>query len=492
MADPLPDFPAMAGETQPSLQQLRSSADWATTFGPGETNLARRNAKAAQVEDYNVAAKRAAEDAFMRRVQTDKDALAFWKTSKDLEQKAAFHRDAMQNAANDFQRKQQKDLADNAARKAKVDLDFAHEMVATKDLNGFSSKMKAGLDAGVAPGTKAYQDLAIRTYLEHPNANKDVVKGAFSMARIKSDPDEVLAAWNELPEEQRANTTFKMNSDGTMGFTARNTTALQSAQTENMEARTSATNAGVQTSAARLELAKSREARMQSQFDRKLSDADAIKEDTSAFLADAARVHESHEQGTPEYRDAMADLVAAYPNANPAKTKAFLGMAGMGDSDQQQLRVRAQDFREKMALRSADRADVSLVDKEKSQAVRESLSASELALKERGQTTREAVADTNKAAKDAAVVAKQRTDLTKEIQAIEKVRQPWRGTTGIFTDKKGVERFGKAELAAEESPVATLELKADYQRYQNLKLKQVAMEAGVPLKKYNPESGRIE
>jgi len=97
MADPIPDFPALAGETQPSLDQLRSNADWATTFGPGETNLARRNAKAAVVEDYNAAAKTAAESAFRERLATDKNALAYWKSAKDLEQKAQFHKDAMQN-----------------------------------------------------------------------------------------------------------------------------------------------------------------------------------------------------------------------------------------------------------------------------------------------------------------------------------------------------------------------------------------------------------
>lgn len=107
-------------------------------------------------------------------------------------------------------------------------------------------------------------------------------------------------------------------------------------------------------------------------------------------------------------------------------------------------------------------------------------------------TARTAASDATAAVKEAVVPMREASDLNKEISAIEKVRQPWKGTTGIFTDKKGVERFGKAGLDASESPVATPELKAEYQRYQHLILKRAAHDAGAPIKKFNPESGKIE
>lgn len=221
------DFPAMPGETQPTLKQLRSNADWASTFGPGETNLARRNAKAAAVEDYSAAAKDAAEGAFMERVASDKDALAYWKAAKGLEQKAQFHKEQMQNAANEFQRRQQKDLADRAAKKAADDLKFSHDIIASNDLQGFSSKMRAGIDSGVLPGTTAYRDLALKNYLDHPNANKDLVKEVFGLAKIKADPEKVLSDWNNLPTEQKANTTFSSDPEGNIKFVARNVTPLE-------------------------------------------------------------------------------------------------------------------------------------------------------------------------------------------------------------------------------------------------------------------------
>jgi len=72
----------------------------------------------------------------------------------------------------------------------------------------------------------------LKTYLEHPNANKDVVKGVFGLAKVKADPDEVLAEWQKLPPEQRANSTFATKPDGSMGFVARNVTPVEQQRIE--------------------------------------------------------------------------------------------------------------------------------------------------------------------------------------------------------------------------------------------------------------------
>ena len=253
-----PDIKDSTALTDADLAGLKDKADWASTFGRGETNLAMRNKHAADVQDYNAALQQQHAQQLQQKLATDKDALAFWKATKELQQKEAFHQDMMANAARNFQRQQAKDLADQQAKKLVDDLKFQHADIANKHLTGFTTAMQQGLMGGVAPATKEYQNLALNSLLANPLADKEVVKHVFEVAKIKMDPEEVIAQWNAIPPEQRTNTTFFSNPDGTIKFVARNTTAAEQARMD-----ISAINAGT---------AAEREARLKTKYeeDRKL------------------------------------------------------------------------------------------------------------------------------------------------------------------------------------------------------------------------------
>lgn len=520
----LPDFPAMSDSTQPDLGQLRHAATWAETFGPGDTNLAQRNRYAGNVEDYNQALQKAHEAEVMKNITTGKNAFNFWKATEQMAQKERMHkadmavaaplqqaRMAAAEAAAEAHRVTSMHTAAAEARAAKQATDVANAQErfdsarhdawtafgpgsATPDMGRYhQAVMEADMATPAAPATFKGKHVAEaqKFFATQPEAQDtagfEQHMGEIAARGVAPQSDE----WNSAVSVGLA--TFpKVKPTVVSKYSPANMPSPLKA--ENLQARTLSTQAGTEAKIAGVDIAKAREARIQSQFDRKLSDADTAKEDTSAFLSDAARLHEKVEQGTPEYRNGMADLVAAYPAASPAKVKAFMGLAGIADTEAQALRVRAQDFREKMALRSADRQDAVLTDREKAQSSKETLSANELALHQRSQSFREAQGGENAAAKEKAA-------LEKEIAAIEKKRAPWKGTTGVFKDKNGVERFGfpagdalgdKNKVPAEESLPATPELKADYQRYQNLILKRAAQSAGVTIKKFNPETGKIE
>lgn len=89
----------MADSTQPDLGQLQHAATWAATFGPGETNLARRNAKAGVVEDYNQALQNAHQQQVMQQIQTGKNAFNFWAKTAEMAQKERMHAADMAVAA---------------------------------------------------------------------------------------------------------------------------------------------------------------------------------------------------------------------------------------------------------------------------------------------------------------------------------------------------------------------------------------------------------
>lgn len=501
----------MADSTQPDLGQLRHAADWASTFGQGDTNLAQRNRYAGNVDDYNAALQKAHEDALMQEISTGKNAFNFWKTAQELDQRAQIHNAQMAAAAPLKQAQTQAALAqvqahqatalhqaNSDARQAQQDLDSTnakesfdsarHQAWQQFGPGADPSAMDMGkyhqavMDADMATPAApvafkaAHVSDALKYFAAQPEAQDTAGFNQHMSELMQRGVTPQSDEWQAGLAVGMANfpkvAPAVVAKYGTTQMASPDKVAHLQASTEGIQARTAATTTNSN-------IAQQRETRLQNQFDRKLSDADTTKEDTGGFLSDAAQLHQQFDPGTAEYHDAMAKLIADYPSANQKKIDPFIKMAGIGDEDRQARFQRAQSFRESVATRAAHQRD-------SAQAGRESLGANNLALRTRAEDFRESRQPG----------ASNSDPSAKEIARIEKDAPEWMGTTGIMADKNGVERFGfpagpRNKKTFEESPKATPELKAQYQHYQYLVAKRAAAEAGTPVKKYDPESGKL-
>jgi len=108
----------MQDSTQPDLTGIRHAADWAETFGRGETNLAMRAKHAADVDAFNAALQQQHQDELMRQISTGKNALDFWKATQQMRLREQMHAADMAAAAPLHQAQQDAALAAADAHRA--------------------------------------------------------------------------------------------------------------------------------------------------------------------------------------------------------------------------------------------------------------------------------------------------------------------------------------------------------------------------------------
>lgn len=468
--------PEQADSTR--LDVARHNANWTSDFS-NESDASFPVRRRAYAEDRSTYAAALADEQAKQQqklILTNKNAMELFKQQQQLDQAMRIHQDRMaseqtkaaaQAKMDDLRSAEMKARTANEISKGARDISDSetkhlHEATVNTQTDAFNGAISDAYKQGVKPASPEFAAVVHDAYLNNPMAHKENVQRGFDMAKIQMDPDEYLAKVNELAPQLGPGDTIKPNKMGVPQITRGS-----QARTENLQA-------GTQARIATTDLAKAREARMQSQFDRKLSDADTTAEDTKGFLSSAVGLEDTAPLGTPEHQAGIRKLMAEFPMADQKKIAPLIKVAGIGDEERQARFERSQAFREEMGRRHADQRDNAQVAKER-------MSEDEYALKQHTQNFREQQAQVTALAKDKAA-------LTKEIESLEKKRPVWRNTTGIFKDKKGVERFGKAELPTEESPVATPEAKAEYNHFQAL----ILQRAGIKAKVFNPETGKIE
>ncbi len=307
MAD-LPDLPDLKDSTQPTDLELagaQHAADWASRFGGGDTNLAQRNKHVDDIVNYNSMVQQQHDQQLAAQIQTGKNAFNFWKATQDLKQKERLHAQDMALKAPLIKAQQDAAIARAEASHKSDMLKAQHELQAAQHLTGFADTLQEGFAQGVQPGTKAYQDLAIKALLANPHADKNVVQHVFGLAKLKADPDEVLAQWNAIPADQKAATVWESKPDGTIGFRARNITPVEQSHIDS-----ATTNAAT---------AQQREARLKYAAEVKAADAAGLPPPPppqSAVATPSAPTSPKAADARPVFKDAKGNRAYKNPDGS--------------------------------------------------------------------------------------------------------------------------------------------------------------------------------
>ena len=226
----------------------KHAARWAQTFDnrtdTGSVALARRRGYAQDKSEYATALVDQQRQRQQQLILTNRNAMDLHKQQVDLDQKLRIHEDRMASDAAKARAQAGMDATRSELIKAQTSAALArehaamqaeklkadHETVAAQHLAGFAGAMKKGMADGALPGSAAYQRMAVQALIENPGADKALVSQIFGQARIKADPDEVLAQWNDLPDEQKSKSRFFSRADGTIGFSASNETPAEKAR----------------------------------------------------------------------------------------------------------------------------------------------------------------------------------------------------------------------------------------------------------------------
>jgi hypothetical protein len=213
MAEELPDFPTMAGK-ETDLGQLRHQADWASTFGPGTTNLARRRGYRDDVMDFNAELQKRHEQELMKDISTGKNAFNFWKATQDMALKEELHAQDMKFKAPLVQAQinaaRTKAILDNqkllnGARKAEHDARVA--IAEETDKAKFTELQSAAMDQ-FGYGTPEYNKAILKAHAETPGAPWAGFKGPHVTGSMKM-LDPALIEKNEAEIQKHVAETIK-------------------------------------------------------------------------------------------------------------------------------------------------------------------------------------------------------------------------------------------------------------------------------------------